>query len=587
VPPALASPDDLTGTLLVLCLPLDPDLPAGELATVSTRGDVLQPFLPARASGQVNQELRPWAWPQSRLVAYRSELRPQHAASAELGFGRSVATVEEQEPGDQPIFRRESSCASLWQVPGRGLVLVLEQLRPHVTAPNLDKLAAALREGHEVALLRELAGPLVPSRSERVGPNDALGSPPGAPPSPITLNDLLGPLPAALPGHRPLSELLVHRLFVTRGVRHIEGMFVALAAGAGRTVADLIERTLDEDDFEQVDRVQEDGNLWGWSSRELVSQPAQKGASIAVREDGRAAFIDLEAMSVYHDYLGVGGDTIVLEALPFVAERAAEVRDFWIAAETVDGLVEDDPEDLAKRLAAVRGVRARLERRAAFRDMWHSVERFTTWTHGGQLWSLLHSVSAEHEGRGQSTDERTKRAVTVADSMLRDIDRARREEMAVRAEERDEERRQEHAERTLFLQRVTLAMTAVAGLIGAIVLFTALAAIPQDGDRAIEPLLRVGFIATAVGVGLSALAYLGLIVAERRRLRKGRARWATCGAVAVGASVALTTVGGIVPHELGSVPLFVGWGLAAAGGAVVAASAPLTSRRLADRVPAA
>jgi hypothetical protein len=131
----------------------------------------------------------------------------------------------------------------------------------------------------------------------------------------------------------------------------------------------------------------------------------------------------------------------------------------------------------------------------------------------------------------------------------------------------------------MFLQRVTTAMTAVAGLIGAVVLFTALAAIPQDGDRAIEPLLRAGFIATAAGVGLSAVAYLWLLLADRRRPRNGRTGWAVVGSVVVAAAVALTTAGGIAPQALGPVPLFLAWGLALAGGTLVTVSAPLTRAR--------
>jgi hypothetical protein len=560
----LAVPADLTGSLLVLCLPLRQDLRGDDLpALPPPTCDEMQPFLPARAGSEAGEDVRSWAWPQSRLLAYRRAEPAGSGDRAALGFGRSVATVEERVAGDQPVFAPESSCASLWHVPGRGVVLVLERLRRSVTAGEMDDLAAGLREGHTEALLRHVSGPLL-----------------AQPSGPITLGGLLGRLPDGLQADQPVEQLLVHRPYVTRGARHVEGLLVGLAAGAGDTVDDLVGRELDVDDVDAVDRMQEDGHFWLWSARQLVHEPAQKEAGIAVREDGRAAFVDLEAMSIYHDYLGVGGDTIVLEALPLVAERAAEAADFWLASDTVGSLDGRLPDDIAPWLDAARGVRARIEQRTVLREMLHTVERFTTWTHGGQLWSTLHRVAEEQESSAaQPLAARTTRAIEVADSMLRHIDIARRDAARQRQAEAREREQEQHADQALFLQRVATAMAAVAGLIGAVVLFTALAAIPQDGDRAIEPLLRAGFIATAVGVGLSAVGYLGLWLAEEKPVRPGREKGAVIGAALLTLSVVLSTVGGIAPQALGSVPLFVAWGLALAGGTAVAVTAPVISRR--------
>jgi hypothetical protein len=425
---------------------------------------------------------------------------------------------------------------SLWQVPQRGIVLVLESLRGDLTAEQVDQLAACLRDGSEEELLRDVAGRLLGDRR-----------------APVTLHALLGHVPDGLPADRPVEDLVIHRPYVTRGLRHVEGLVVALAAGAGGTVDELVTRTLEDADFDLVDRVQEEGHFWTWTRRELVAEPVQKDAGIAVRQDGRAAFVDLEAMSVYHDYLGVGGSRIVLDCLPMVAQRAVEAADFWTTSQLIATLSSGD--DVAERVRVVRGVRARLEQRAVLRDMLDATERFTTWTHGGQLWSALHTVSQEQDDvAARSPDERSHRSIPVADRMLNDLSV------------------EQQAERAEFWQHLGTAGTAVGGVISVVVLFTALAAIPQAADRAIQPLLRAGYIATALGVGLTSLAFLSVCWIRGARLPEGRRTANVLGAVLIAAAVVLSFLGSVVPQTMHLPPLIAAAGLALAGGAAMALS---------------
>ena len=505
----------LTGGLVVLTVALDvrPDFP---LLDEITSLRVSEAYLPPRAKDNLGLE-RPWAWAGARLLAERQV----DVQETSLRFGCSVGTL--LEGGDAPDHVPAGTCASLWRV-GDGMVLCLELLADGLTSEFVRELADGLREDLIDKTIRAASASPMGGRFP-AGADVGVWETPGraAIPDGLTLTEIFGEtLPAELAScsSKRIDSLVVKSALATRGHRHVEGMVIGLLAGARDEVDALVDGELD------VDYVQTLGRAWRWDFDELVSEPVTKGSRIAVREDARAALIDLDAMSVHHDYLGYGGEGIVLSTLSLLAQRAAEAQDFW---ETVGLLTLGPPQklrDAEARLERLMSVRRRLAEREILSNVGRPPERFRSWTHDDQLRTVLDQRDKQKDLVGGKLESVIGSAHDLLEDQVGKLRLAQR--------------------RTW--EKLVYAGAIVAGVIGISGVFGTIAAIPLK-ERFVEPLAR-GASATMAGTLLVfLLAVVLLSLSARPAPSRPRAEWlAVTGSVLLFIALIAATVGAFAPN---------------------------------------
>ena len=123
----------------------------------------------------------------------------------------------------------------------------------------------------------------------------------------------------------------------------------------------------DEVDFDESDEWQTEGYRWDFEPFQPATEPARSGALCAMRSDGRVVVVDLDALSIYHDYLGPGGDGIVRELIPLAAVAGQLAADQADVVDQLSRLATEgvlDEYALTDGLGLARRVRARLELRS-------------------------------------------------------------------------------------------------------------------------------------------------------------------------------------------------------------------------------
>jgi hypothetical protein len=623
--PELASPSDLNGSLISVLLPLrmTSNRALGALPEWSSNfpGYAENPFLGARATRLAPRSARTWmpaqeppqyhTWSQPVLLAHTSS---SLGDSPTIVFGCSASTVAEQHRTDQPLRMPPSVAASLWLVPGMGIVLGWEKLVPGVAIAELtDEVGSML-----CRTVDPIAEP----------------APGGPPPSVVDLPRLFGERPdvslvglfgseavedlAAVDGlakmldvTAPVRDLLVPRRSVIAGRQLIEGIVVGLSASAESRhlgVDQLLMRSISGSDvgFDEADEWQSRGFRWTYESfgaeERFVKEPARPAALCALRSDARVAVVDIDALSIRHDYLGPGGSEIVRELIQLVAVLGQIARDNDDVTKALGdlALLEGDEaresEALEGALDLARRVRVRLELRRLHQAQLLNEPNFQAWTTGAALRRVMAELSLVDEvdvrkstGDTMAALEKTVESLEAAlarreaeKQALRDraIDEARREaaqrqsardradekarlDAAKAQAEKDREaadarrkaakdqadkdrkaadarlRDEARTKRTTIVVEIALGVVSAAGVIG---VFAALASMP-DKDRAVPSLASAGLwtiLSLTVLGGLAGICvWVSRLDVERGRFL--RVAMALIGVAGVASAVGLRT----------------------------------------------
>ena len=528
----IAVPADLNGSMIAVLLPLRTTLIPALVAEPmpGSAGPDDAPFLASRAqliapSGSRRWELKSAfprydAWAAPVLLAHS-----RRSTSDQLVvFGRSASTVAESQETDQPLVLPESAAASLWLVPGIGLVLGLERLMAtHGVAETTDRVGR---------LLRLPAPGADRNRSTYHAPDSAKGVaealhelsvPPDA-----SLQDLfpgqVEDLASVLPCDKPILQSLVPSQRVRAGHRMVEGLVVGLGAaerGSDLRVDSLLFRRIEGDEvgFDESDEWQTEGYRWDFESFQPTTEPARPDALCAMRSDGRVVVVDLDALSIYHDYLGGGSDGIVRELIPLAAVAGQLAADQADVVDQLSRLAADgdlDDAALSDALGLARRVRARLELRSLQQPQLLHEKNFRAWTVDeslrremapramqDQLSADGSSVSGQMEALARSVD-------SLEEALQRNVD-----EVAVTKErKRDDER-----------AKLRTAINFVFGLItaaGLVAVFTSLASVPGPAARAVPSLASAGLWTMLALAAFALMGGVGFVLVEGTLAIPGR-----------------------------------------------------------------
>ena len=526
----LASPTELNGSLVSVLLPLRtnhtpgfsptelPMLKPGPLYAYDT-----SPFLPARAQLEarsyealVEQVPQFHSWPTPVLVASKEWTKSQDPAT----FGRSVSTLLEQDEGDQPLTMAESFSASLWVVPGSGLVIAFE------------KLAASLDIAHEANMLgRGLHRPATDrvGLAEREGFQRVLEH--MGVRSSDTLADIFGGefgrmVDPVTPTDKPLGDLLIPRGTVVAGNRMVEGIVVGLASAPNRDhlgIADLFASNLPDDGFDAQDAWQSEGYRWDYSRINIADEPADPAALSVTRSDGRVLVVDLDSMSTYHDYLGAGGAGSVLELLPLAALMGQLAGDHADVREVLGGLTTarqfqgDNNRALEDGLRVAGRVRAKLQLRRLEQPQLTNEQNFRSWSVDEALRreitsrALTDSVDSTSDSSGADMATLIQSIESLEASLVRLHDEER-----LKAEKAEKDLKEAAADREQRAQRTLetgLGVLSAAGVVG---LFAALASVPAR-DRLLPTLATAGLYTVLSLLLIGSLVLWGVSAAKQQR----------------------------------------------------------------------
>ena len=561
----VTSPSELNGVLHVWLVPIRGGKRGLAAKSITPTGErkradhpaVTSPFLPARADFQAKEDrtwttddkvASFWGWPPAVLLAARVVTSDDPFM---ITFGRSVKTLAEESDSDQPLVEPASSSYSLWQVPGMGVVLALEKL-VRLSAPPGETVA-------EVS--DELGAHLREPTDQRSGASELLEYFTGD--RQCTLGTLFGDAVSDLADlDTRVAQRLIPRRTAIMGQRQVEGLLVSVASstqGLGVESLLLQKHPDKEDTFEESDAEQEAGYGWRYTPVSLTQEPANPSAVCALRSDGHVAVLDLDAFSIYHDYLdqSYGGHTVAA-LIPLAGLLGQRAQDFCLVTEGlrffgaagvergVDGpdprRKHSDKQELCLeegRLTKLRGLRddtqevwVRMELRRLLQEQLFNESSFVTWSVEEALrrqmarLALADVVSSDDITPG--TDDPLDKSLMVLDAVLQ---RQLRE--AELEQQRDE---QKQTNRTRAVLQGSAGVVAGAGLLG---LFAALAAVPQKG-AVISSLVSAGLWTLLSATVLGSLTASGLALLKQAGPTQrvpSYAGIAACALVAVAACV--------------------------------------------------
>lgn len=207
----------------------------------------------------------------------------------------------------------------------------------------------------------------------------------------------------------PLHRLITHSGESVRGDRLARAL--TLVAGAGmQNEVDAFLKIADGSDPDVTEHQQETGYVPDPKRLDLVEEPSVKGAFSAASSDGRLILLNLDSMSVMHDFLGACSENLVAATLPVLGDMAATEA-------TLDRLnramgSHGDPEPLASQLELLGKVRARQALRLARRAT-AGQEQARRWSNAGHLASHLDRAYA---GQRDHVENVTSRCADVVRS---------------------------------------------------------------------------------------------------------------------------------------------------------------------------
>lgn len=564
-----AHPHELNGTLVATLLPLTCNglrsLDSPPVRVKSNDSDA-DPFLAARATLQAPRKLRIWgpmrdttqfhSWPAPVLLAHTAA----KTSTRDVVFGRSGSIVADAQDDAQPLRLPESSAASLWLVPGTGLVLALERLAADVVlAEQCDKIGRLLMTTTDVvtdrpfpidtqALVLDL-GLLMTEGGGATSGRVRLSPPAPTPPAPSApapavhqlmkemgfeaddsleslFGDQVADLDALVDRTTAVVDLLVPRRTMLAGDRLLEGLVIGLAAAddsAKLGVADVLGRRADDGDDED-EEWQQLGYRWAYDEMSLVTDPARADARCALRSDARVAVVDIDAMSYRHDYLDYGGSDVVRGLLPLAAVLGQIAGDHSKVVDALSRLAAtggkdlesdlDDDKVLQRDLRLAREVRTRLELRRLQQPQLLNGPNYRKWTEGGELrrvmapGTLVDELDIQHVGDDNNPMDVLDASVHALEGALS----RRSDELRVRTERSEALERElanQQAEKNRRLVEWALGLVSAAGVIG---LFASLASMP-DADRELRTLPAAGLwtlVSLAILMGLGVLGYTAM-----------------------------------------------------------------------------
>lgn len=340
----------------------------------------------------------------------------------------------------------------------------------------------------------------------------------------------------------------------------------------------------DWDDFEEISDHQESGRRIPFIRLPHVNSAACNAWSPPIlRADGRVLLLDLDAMSVYHDYRyqHEGGGWLI-KTLPLVAYLGQQARDFWELNDLVDEVLgkPGDSEQALERSSRLTKLLLRRMRRRQLESTLTNESDFTEWGQPEQLRQAL--AMALIAGRNDQILPRPEDSRENYEEPLQIVDRSvatqvqlgqqklalEQRDLALRQQELAHDQRQiaieqqrlarnqqeleanaaaaDRAKQERLREGTTVASVALGGatFIG---LSAALAAIPgENSDTLLQPVLRALFM-TLTGAFVLALIALVIWSAIRnnpkRRNAASIAKWV--GVVALAGSFGLAGAGAL------------------------------------------
>ncbi|MGP5287692.1 hypothetical protein [Glutamicibacter arilaitensis] len=397
----------LNAGLEILVIPLKAQTvgkPIYRLNVSDNSGYGESPFLPDRLYGSessmIGGELHLLA-----TATYKVE-----GGRTDLWFGHSLGTMN-NDPSVPIWCGSAATCVSLWWT-NQGLALTLERI---------DSLALQLQDfdvfssepfaglhGLEITVDRILAGTGMTAGS--------------------TINELVGRIDdsvSSLASGNVLTQCIESPQSY-RNTKLIEGLLVRVEPDASRRVNDKISPiTSGEVAFGLADLEQSIAIPWKWSSVALVNEPVESGAKIAIREDGRCILLNLESMSVNHDYDGQGGRHLVIACIPEIA-RIGAIADNCASTIRIlsDGTIGSrmTSRESLENMEKTRHETETFQRKQSvlmFEREFAIAEKFKTWTHGGQLVPIFWEFTENRVGH--MTDHLQAMNTMVADMIDTEI----------------------------------------------------------------------------------------------------------------------------------------------------------------------
>lgn len=391
-------------------------------------------------------------------------------------FGASARSLDDAplEIDERTWLLTPAVCVSLWATASLP-VLTIERLEPRRSDEHLIALCRDERLARDVATAAE----------------DLLD---GTPLSPaFTLQDVFRP-PRRSRFRRDVREgwnVPVASLRVA-ATRHVRGVpitecLLTLTAPCATGIVEMVLARPDGSAADAAERRQKSGAVHNWEPLELAGSPAETKAKSAVRGDARYALLNLEAMSINHEYRDLGSGGALAAAIPVVALRAATARAFRTLADEFARAA--DGQRLRERIEAVEELKLTLLRRRMLRRF-IGVEEFRRWTTPGALASELYTRVAPE------LDELADDSVQAAEIVQSSLDRVREER----------QRRNE---------RLIQGLSPAAGVVALASMFAALASVPDPAEPSLLAALPDALVVTIGLVAAAAVLGLGYFFGKR------------------------------------------------------------------------
>lgn len=364
------------------------------------------PFLPSRLYGSESS----MAGSQLHLIA--TATHPTKEDGTTLWFGHSQKTMEENP--DEPLWSGSTSiCVSLWKT-SEGLALTLERISPldqqiQDFGIDLEEPFAGLSGLASVVelFLRNTGFTAQSSFRELLGDSEEA----------VTCSTSGTIMTQCITGPQNY-----------RNKNLIEGLLVRIEPSATQQVIKQVQSTKPGFvDFEGANSAQSISIPWDWEAVDLVEEPSEHNAQVAVREDGRFVILNLEAMSIYHDYAGPGGMYLVLACIPEVvrigalSEKCSTISRMVAAGSSFSDAESPNALDDLVKLRDETEAFQREQVVMTFKHRFVISEKFKTWTHGGQLVALIKSSTSDRVS--QMTDELDTMSKALSEMIDKEIQR--------------------------------------------------------------------------------------------------------------------------------------------------------------------
>lgn len=205
----------------------------------------------------------------------------------------------------------------------------------------------------------------------------------------------------------PLADLVVESMDTVRGEPLARAVTVIMESDMQGAIDQFLAMD-NEADFDAIEEQQDTGYVPQPLRLELVSEPATAENCSAASADGRLVLINLDSMSVHHDYLGASSEHLLVAVMPVLADiaetevRLRRLRKSFEASDHIAKLDEQLELITEVRIGHVRRSHVRL---AAGR------EQAKRWSNSGHLASFLYLCLDEARAEIDALTERSVKTV--------------------------------------------------------------------------------------------------------------------------------------------------------------------------------